>query len=371
MADTKHQSAKEIIFVKFDGESKGKEGTVFFKESDAQVKHSDDKHSDDKINEGNPNKEGVHVHRQHINDIFKTGSSGGLTTGMSAIFTLKDVCRLFNITEGRLKYWDKSGFISPSSVQGNRRCYSFSDLISIRSALELLENGVTLQRTRVLISQLMKLLPQTTMPLGKLRISGDSKRVTVVEQGREFEVNSGQLVFDFTVQKLEDDVVATLPDYLSKINSRTAYEWYLEASSLDEDSTTFDDAEYAYHQCILLDPGFANAYTNLGNIRYRRGAFEDAAALYQKAIELDSTQPEAIYNLGFIEYEQGNLTKAKQLFEQAVEFDSTFADGYFNLAMTLFKLNNSAAAASYWSKYLELEPVGAWADVARRHLADI
>jgi hypothetical protein len=48
---------------------------------------------------------------------------------MSETFSRQEVSRLFEISEGRLRYWDRSGFLSPSGHDGRRKCYTFQDLI--------------------------------------------------------------------------------------------------------------------------------------------------------------------------------------------------------------------------------------------------
>jgi Flp pilus assembly protein TadD len=83
----------------------------------------------------------------------------------------------------------------------------------------------------------------------------------------------------------------------------------MRASTLDEDPTTFDEAETLYKKAIDLDPQLAIAYTNLGNIRFRRGDEPGAEALSDKA-----------------------------------------------------------RARAHSKRYLELEPTGTWADIARDHL---
>lgn len=342
---------KSVVYVKFNGLVKGKQGEVVARPDSSESTTSDA--------------------RKIRRRIYESGNEISAGQTMSATFTRKDVCRLFEVSDGRLKYWDKTEFISPSGYKGQRRCYTFQDLISIRSAVLLMENGVSLQKTRMMIAQLQKLLPKTTHPLGRLRITGDSSQVTVTEDGREFDASSGQLLIDFTVQTLEEELVSHLPDYALKRNVKTAFEWYMEACSLDEDEQTFDDAEHAYHQAIVLDPTLATAYTNLGNLRYRRGAVADSRALYLKALEIDNTQAESQYNLGFLDYEDGDLVSAEQYFIRAVELDTTFADAYFNLAMTQFRLGKTNEAANIWEDYLEMEPQGAWADIARARLTEI
>jgi DNA-binding transcriptional MerR regulator len=289
---------------------------------------------------------------------------------MSATFTWRDVSRLFEISEGRLRYWDRSGFLSPSGHDGRSRCFTFQDLVCLRSARALLEGGVSVQRARKILNTLKEKLPLGPHPLGRLRIRGDARNVVVVEDEREMEAASGQLLIDFSVKSLEESVVAELPAHRGSRESRTAYEWYLEGCRLDEDPATLAKAEEAYHRAIYLDPKLANAYTNLGNLRYRAGASEDAKILYAKAVEVDAGQPEAHYNLGFLEFEDGNLGFARGCFERAVALDPTFADAHFNLAMTLYRLDIEQDAREHWRRYLALDPEGPWAEIARKRLQE-
>lgn len=290
---------------------------------------------------------------------------------MSATFTWREVSRLFGISERRLRDWDRSGFLSPSGHNGRSRCFTFQDLVCVRSARALLESGVSVQRAKKIVSDLKEKLPLGPHPLGKLRVRGDARNVVVVEDEREFEAASGQLLIDFSVESIEETIVAELPSHRASRVHRTAYEWYLEGCGLDEDPATLARAEDAYHRAIYLDPNLANAYTNLGNLRYRAGSPEDARILYTKAIEVDSGQPEAHYNLGFLEYEDGDLDRARECFERSVELDPTFADAHFNLAMTLYRLGvEESTRDGHWRRYLELDPEGPWADIARRRLQE-
>ncbi len=289
---------------------------------------------------------------------------------MAETFTRREVSRLFELGEGRLEYWDRSGFLSPSGHDGRRRCYTFQDLIRIRSARDLLEAGVSLRRVRRAIEGLSEQLPRSIHPLGRLRIRGDGRTIVVADDDHEFEADSGQLLLDFSVSSLAETIVKEMPAREPTGELRTAYEWYLEGCRLDEGESTRAQAEEAYHRAIHLDPGLANAYTNLGNLRFRAGAIEDAKVLYEKAIEVDPDQPEAQYNMGYIWYEEGLLDQALDSFLRSVEIDPTFADAHFNLAMTLLRLRRGDEARAHWRRYLTIEPTGPWAEIARRRLQE-
>ncbi len=289
---------------------------------------------------------------------------------MSSVYSVKDVSRLFDINEGRLRYWDKSEFLSPTGYDGRRRCYTFQDLIGIRSLKTLLDNGISVQRARRILKKLRDAIPRSSHPLSKLRIMADAKTVVVTDADREYDADSGQLLLDFEVKALEIEV-ADLMDHTMEAEERSAYEWYLEGCRLDECADTLKEAEEAYHRAIHLDPTLANAYTNLGNLLYRTGAVEDAKVLYEKAIEVDAHQPEAHYNLGFLEFEARRFPNAEAHFTRAVKLDSTFADAHFNLAITFYRLGKNERAQSQLETYLSLEPNGVWADLARQRLEDL
>lgn len=285
------------------------------------------------------------------------------------LFRRDEVARLFGIPEGRLRYWDRSGFLRPSAKVGRRRYYTFQDLIGIRAAKELLDRGAPLSAVRRGLANLKRTLPHVTRPLNELRVRAEGQTIVVHEHDRVFEAETGQLHLDFEVRAIRDDVVRILrPDAVDPERRRKAYQAYLEGCRLDEDPATFDRAEQCYREAVTLDPGLANALTNWGNLRFRRGDVDGAEELYRRALAVDGAQPEAFYNLGFLAFDRGDMNEAAELFASAVKLDPAFADAHFNLAMTLEELGRRGEAASHWKSYLELDPEGAWAEIARRHL---
>ena len=287
---------------------------------------------------------------------------------VSDLFSRREVAKLLGVTETRLRSLDRAKIVSPSGQKGKQRAYTFSDLIALRATRELLEHRVRLRDVARAIGALRQALPRVTRPLQELRIVGDGRRVLVRAEEGTYEPLTGQMVLDFQVQTLRDDVVRVLRPETSPARARTAYDLYVQASALDEDPSTYDQAEELYGRAIRLDPTLAIAYTNLGNIRFRRGDEPAAEALYRRAIEVDLRQPEAHYNLGYVMLERGDAIGSTAYFERALEGDPRFADAHFNLAMAWEQLGEAGRARPHWRKYLELEPTGTWADVAREHL---
>ena len=284
------------------------------------------------------------------------------------VFTRREVAKLLGVSETRLRSLDRAAIVSPSGQRGKQRAYTFQDLIALRATRELLEHKVRLRDVARAIGALRQALPRVTRPLQELRIVGDGRRVVVRAEEGTFEPLTGQMVLDFQVQTLREDVVRVLRPGTSPQRARTAYDLYVQASALDEDAATYDQAEELYQRATRLDPTLAIAYTNLGNIRFRRGDEAGAIQLYRRAIEVDPRQPEGHYNLGYVMLEKGDARGATAYFERALQGDPRFSDAHFNLAMAWEQVGERSRARPHWKKYLELEPSGTWADVAREHL---
>lgn len=159
-------------------------------------------------------------------------------------------------------------------------------------------------------------------------------------------------------------------DQMCRDRAKSAWDCYQEASRIDEDHQTYDEAIRLYRRAIFLDPNLDIAYTNLGNCYFHKGDKETAKVLYDKALTISPKQPEALYNLGYLFLEEGNPEKALDLLLFCLEQDESFADAHFNAAMALERLGDFKRAKIHWVAYIEIEPKGTWTDIARRHLND-
>lgn len=287
---------------------------------------------------------------------------------LAALYSRAETARLFEIKEGRLRYWDRTDFLAPSATRGRRKYYTFQDLIGIRAAKGLLDKGMALQEVRRSVAAIREALPRVVRPLSELRVVAEGAAMLVRDEGGAFEAQTGQLVLDFRVDSIREDVVRMLRPEQS--GNTDAYSRYLEGCRLDEDESTFDEAEAAYRDALRLDPALTNALTNLGNLRYRRGDQDGATRYYRQALQLDASHPEALYNLGFVAQDDGDDAAAISYFEAALRSDPAFADAHFNLGLALLAVGRPGEAKDHWRAYLTLEPQGEWAAIAERHLRE-
>jgi DNA-binding transcriptional MerR regulator len=256
-------------------------------------------------------------------------------------FSYRDVARIFGLKESRLRYWAQTGFINPSAKHEGRRVYAFSDLVEIKAAKELLDNGIPLQRVRRNLRALREALPGTGNLLARLRVRSDGETLVVVEGQTALDPVSGQTFLDFEIRDLGQEVAEVLalapradaaperaeaanravsstegsPSRLDadrspqpKEDDQSAYGFFVRGLAADGDPAREDEALAAYQQAVELDPGLAAAHTNMGNIYHRRGDRSAALRCYEAACALDPDQPEGRYNLANILRRRGTST---------------------------------------------------------------
>lgn len=307
---------------------------------------------------------------------------------MEEVFSARDVSRLFGLSESRIRYWAQTGFISPSARRGNRRLYSFSDLIGIKVARDLLASGLSLQKVRKNLAALRGMLPEVERPLSRLRVLSDGDRMWVHAEDTTFDAASGQLMLSLSTGELEDDVVRILdlarpPRSRSEASApeekrpakqraahRSAYRWFLEGLAKDEEPDTLEEAIDAYRRALELDPSLAAAHTNLGRAEYQRGHTEEARKHFERALALDPDQAEARYNLANLYDEEGEQELAIAELRRVVAADPEFADAHFNLGIVLERVGSRVQAAACFHRFLEIagDEESVWTRLARAHI---
>lgn len=135
-------------------------------------------------------------------------------------FNAKTACKLTGITYRQLDYWDKTHFIKPSVSEaegiGTVRLYSFPDLVQMRVAKTLKDQGVSLQKIRKSVTWLKKNFPDVKKPLAEMRLITDGNTVFVLTANRNKildTLSKGQLVMSIAVGQIIEDiksVVATI-----------------------------------------------------------------------------------------------------------------------------------------------------------------
>jgi tetratricopeptide (TPR) repeat protein len=272
-------------------------------------------------------------------------------------FSRREFQRILDVTEKQLSYWEKLKLVAPRK-KGADKTYDFRDLITLRTAKQLIENGVSAQRLQRSIVALQKQLAEVKSPLTELRIRSNGRDVIVERAGMHLEPISGQIMLNFETRELNEKV-RVMPQ-------RTANEWVALGveRELIESEAGLRAAIEAYESALNLDPGHVDALNNLGMLSYEQGNLEDAAELFQSAVKLHPRHMLSHFNLGSVLEESGDLENVRM----AVRLDGEHADAHYNLAFVCDRLGAFAEARRHWRRYVELDPYSSWANYARRRL---
>jgi tetratricopeptide (TPR) repeat protein len=120
----------------------------------------------------------------------------------------------------------------------------------------------------------------------------------------------------------------------------------------------YDLAEQYCRAAIKLQPGSAEAYSNLGVIYDSRGELYKAIRAYKDSLERDAQQPKLLLNLGSTYLRQGpvGVKRALNAFELAAELDPDDPDAWTNIGLCQFKARNFDEALAAYRKAAELDP---------------
>ena len=310
---------------------------------------------------------------------------------MTELYSIKDVSRIFALQESRLRYWMQTGFVGPTVRKGGRFYYTFTDLIGVKVAKDLLAAGLSLQHVRKNLASLRAALPQDATPAARLRICCDGETIVAVKDDVAFVPQTGQVVMAFELPSLAGHVaqvmalprarvdeepilgadpvpVAVAPDVTEANDGSIAYRRFLDGCAA-EDAGELATAEHRYLEALELQASLAAARTNLGNLLYRKGDLAAARAAYELALEHEPGQPEARYNLGNLLEDLGETELAIAELRRVCATAPDFADAHYNLGLLLAKVGGAAQARQHLTRYLELDHASEWSARAREYLA--
>jgi tetratricopeptide (TPR) repeat protein len=276
----------------------------------------------------------------------------------SGPYGLRDIRSLYPaVTEKHLRYLDKWGLLRQPNAPGDRREYSFTDLLTIKQVAAELERGTPLRT--LLRTMLADRQGQLELDFLAGHVAQDAPRAKVVNLAPRKPIQN-------TATPAPLPASAGLAYPFANPQAALAAKYFLEGSRLDDgDERKMEEAAAAYRKALVIDPDLVPAIVNLANIHYARDEMIEAQALYERAIGLDPECFEAHFNLGNIHHDLGRYEDALICYRDAVALNGAYADTHFYLAVTLEKTGHSPEAKPHWRAYQELAPDGEWIELAR------
>jgi tetratricopeptide (TPR) repeat protein len=296
-------------------------------------------------------------------------------------YSLGDIARILKVSPRRLRYWQRTELVEPQASSPDDDGYAFRDLVVLRAILSLLDKGIPLQRIRRNLETVRNRLPDLDDPAAALRLWGEgggkaetTDRLVLRHDGR-LEEAGGQLLLEFEQNEtLRSEDVRSLAKFAAESvphASSTADEavaWFERGCELDADSDNWAEAIEAYEKALELEDDYADAYCNLGAVRYNQGQRAAARRAFEACLAREADHVEANFNLANVLEEVGDDGGALKHYRRALASDPLYPDLHINLALLYEKIGRTRGACDHWRRVLQLDPKGSWAEVARLRL---
>jgi tetratricopeptide (TPR) repeat protein len=260
---------------------------------------------------------------------------------------------MLDLPIAQVRGYVRAGFLAPARGPRGELRFSFQDLVLLRTAKGLLAARLPARRVRSALKKLRAQLPPDR-PLTGVHISADGDRIVVRDGAAAWQPESGQVLLDFGVVELAQDVAPLLRRAAAKPPAREldADDWY--AWGCDLEAAAPAEAKVAYERALALAPEHAGALINLGRLVHQEGRIDAAEQLYHRACAADPKDATAFFNRGVALEDLARANEAADVYRQALALDPNLADAHYNLACILERLGQEAAALRHLSAYRRL-----------------
>ena len=117
-----------------------------------------------------------------------------------------------------------------------------------------------------------------------------------------------------------------------------------------------DDAESYWRRSIDANPGFVDAYMNLGTLLKRLNRLHDLEALFRQLLEVRPDLADVHNQLGSMLQDQGRLSEAEAAYRQASLLRPDRVEFHYNLGVVLRPLGRWREAAQAYQRAVEMNP---------------
>jgi tetratricopeptide (TPR) repeat protein len=271
-------------------------------------------------------------------------------------YSVREVSAMLGLSAGQIRSWAARGFLTPERDSDGDLRFGFQDLVILRTAGELTAAHIPTRKIRRVLESVREQLPEGRSIAG-VRIAADGERVVVRDGTSVWNPESGQSLFDFSVEEIAEKAK---PIALAAVREAKAKEeddldadaWYELASDLELSDPA--EARAAYEKAIALDPAHVDAHVNLGRLLHEDGVPAAAETHYRAALAVDPDHPVAAFNLGVALDDLGRLAEAADAYRRAIELDPDNPDAHYNLAGILERKGDKAGAVRHLTRYRSL-----------------
>ena len=138
-------------------------------------------------------------------------------------------------------------------------------------------------------------------------------------------------------------------DQIKTLNKESSETHHYRATAHKFKGEHKEAAKY-WELALQLNPNFAKASYNYGNLLYEQNKLKEAKAQWKKTLEIDPNYHKAFYNLGVLLHAQGNLKEAKDYYEKTLKREPNHANAHLNLGLVHCRLDNLDEGVRYFER---------------------
>jgi tetratricopeptide (TPR) repeat protein len=258
--------------------------------------------------------------------------------GSNQTFSTRAAARILAVPPERIRYWVKRQFINPSTLRGRNFRFAFNDLILMRLAKELLPTRCHLEPIQRCFERVRNLIGPSR-PVHSLKLENLDGRIVMRDGAACFEVESGQLVFDFEKRakgKVEE-----------RFGAARARERFEEARRLAEEDPL--KALTIYSDLISREPVNFDAHMRLAALLEHEGDLKGALRHFLGAAAIVPASSEVHFKLGLLYRKTGENDAAIRSLNRAIECDPTMVEAHRNLAEVFDSMGRKRDAIKHLS----------------------
>lgn len=208
-------------------------------------------------------------------------------------------------------------------------------------------------------NEAIKLNPKDSMSLiGLAQLAqkeGDQKRAEEFLLKAASTCPSADVYYHLAVLAREGGRLKEATDFIEHSLQMQQKALYLnEYGLILEQSSDLDGALEKYIKAAVLNPYFADAYANQGNIYLKKGDKQAAEDAYKRALANDRDFLAAHHNLAVLLFEQGRKAESLGHYQEAIIINPKHVPSIYNLAMILEDMGEYSEAAGLYFNALVL-----------------
>jgi len=271
-------------------------------------------------------------------------------------YSTREVAELLGVAPERVRALARTVIAEPARDERGRLRFSFQDIVLLRQAQGLLNGNGHPRRVWRAMRKLNRQLHGR--PLSSIRLRVEGKDVLVSASNTTWNPESGQTLFDFSVDRSQPATSVSLAERrsaaLASRLAKSADDWFELGIALESVGATLD-AEAAYRNAFRVDPSHVDSRINLGRMRHAARALAEAETLYREAIALSPKHGIAHFNLGVVLEDKGSIDEAMREYHAALECEPPVAEAHFNLARLFEQRGDQRMALRHLASFKRLK----------------